>query len=193
MRYPIRAVSKLTGVAIDTLRAWERRYGAVTPTRDGRGRLYSDADVARLRLLRGAVWQGHAIGRIAALSDAQLRKVAAPAASADPARGGAIDTRVLLGAITGFDASTIDAELGRFAATHSADALLQDVVMPLLAEVGDAWHERRATVARLLPDAVELWVGGPRARHYADALGRRAVILPDYETLVRELIPISRL
>ena len=55
MRYPIRAVSKLTGIAIDTLRAWERRYGAVTPVRDSRGRLYSDADVARLRLLHQAV------------------------------------------------------------------------------------------------------------------------------------------
>ena len=30
-RYPIRAVSRLTGISIDTLRAWERRYGAVTP------------------------------------------------------------------------------------------------------------------------------------------------------------------
>jgi DNA-binding transcriptional MerR regulator len=28
-RYPIRAVSKLTGIGIDTLRAWERRHGAV--------------------------------------------------------------------------------------------------------------------------------------------------------------------
>ena len=61
-RYPIRAVSKLTGIAIDTLRAWERRYGAVTPTRDERGRMYTDADVARLRLLGGAVESGHSIG-----------------------------------------------------------------------------------------------------------------------------------
>ena len=36
-RYPIRAVSRLTGIGIDTLRAWERRYGAVTPVRDDRG------------------------------------------------------------------------------------------------------------------------------------------------------------
>ena len=48
------------------------------------------------------------------------------------------------------------------------------------------------TVARHLPDHVELWVGGGRAQHYADALSRRAVILPDYEALVRELIRISR-
>jgi len=66
-RYPIRVVSKMTGLGIDTLRAWERRYGAVTPTRDGRGRMYTEADVARLRLLNGAVEQGHRIGRLAGL------------------------------------------------------------------------------------------------------------------------------
>ena len=60
--YPIRAVSKLTGIGIDTLRAWERRYGAVTPIRDDRGRMYTDADIARLRLLGGAVEQDTASG-----------------------------------------------------------------------------------------------------------------------------------
>ena len=47
--YPIRAVSRLTGIGIDTLRAWERRHQAVTPVRDDRGRMYTDADIARLR------------------------------------------------------------------------------------------------------------------------------------------------
>ena len=67
--YPIRAVSRLTGISIDTLRAWERRHDAVTPVRDERGRMYTDADVARLRLLRQAVEQGHSIGRLAGLTD----------------------------------------------------------------------------------------------------------------------------
>ena len=71
--YPIRAVSRLTGIGIDTLRAWERRHSAVTPIRDDRGRMYTDADIARLRLLRGAVEQGHSIGRLAGLTDAELR------------------------------------------------------------------------------------------------------------------------
>jgi len=79
--YPIRAVSRLTGVAIDTLRAWERRHRAVTPMRDDRGRMYTDADIARLRLLRGAVEQGHSIGRLAGLTDAELRRLAATADS----------------------------------------------------------------------------------------------------------------
>ncbi|MCX6620756.1 MAG: MerR family transcriptional regulator, partial [Acidobacteria bacterium] len=57
--YPIRAVAKLTGIPVDTLRAWERRYRAVTPDRSARGRLYSDAEVRRLLLLRTAVDGGH--------------------------------------------------------------------------------------------------------------------------------------
>jgi DNA-binding transcriptional MerR regulator/methylmalonyl-CoA mutase cobalamin-binding subunit len=297
MRYPIRAVSKLTGIATDTLRAWERRYGAVTPVRDARGRLYSDDDVARLRLLHDAVSQGHAIGRIASLSEPQLRKLTRHASAAPRARNGPIDTAPLLRAILDFDAPTVDAEIGRFAATLAPDVLLRDVVMPLLADIGDAWHEQRATVAhehllsatlrnvlgsllrvyaparrrsagasclifatssgerhefgtlgaamlaaasgadvlylgpdipardiaasaspararavvlgvtssadkkrtvtqlrtvaRHLPDEVELWVGGPSARRFAQALGSRAVILEGYDALSRELTRVS--
>jgi hypothetical protein len=46
-------------------------------------------------------------------------------------------------------------------------------------------------VARHLPDAVELWVGGPNAQRYAVALGHRAVILEDYDAFSRELARIS--
>ena len=69
-RYPIRAVSRLTGLSVDTLRAWERRHNVVTPVRDDRGRMYSGTDVKRLQLLAAAVDRGHAIGRLAAQSDA---------------------------------------------------------------------------------------------------------------------------
>ena len=50
--YPIRAVARMTGLSLDTLRAWERRYDAVVPGRGQRGREYSDEDVARLRSSR---------------------------------------------------------------------------------------------------------------------------------------------
>src|SRR5678816_3958310 len=95
--YPIRAVSKLTGLGIDTLRAWERRHGAVTPIRDERGRMYTEADIARLRLLRGAVERGHSIGRLAGLTETELRQLTdrnrvSPLAEAPPAPRPAIDT-----------------------------------------------------------------------------------------------------
>ena len=47
-RYPIRAVAKITGLSLDTLRAWERRYQAVVPERSDRGRQYGPEHIERL-------------------------------------------------------------------------------------------------------------------------------------------------
>ena len=151
-RYPIRAASRLTGIGIDTLRAWERRYGAVTPTRDDRGRMYTEVDVARLRLLNGAVEQGHSIGRLAALSDDQLRDLCAAAGgvtapAVDASRRTPLDTTALLTALREYDAVGIDQELSRLAAVLRPLDLLQDVLMPVLTKVGDDWHSRRTRIA----------------------------------------------
>lgn len=73
-RYRIGAVARMTGIALPTLRMWERRYSVVVPARtDSGGRLYSRADVARLALLQAAVQAGHAIGTVAPLADAEIR------------------------------------------------------------------------------------------------------------------------
>jgi MerR family transcriptional regulator, light-induced transcriptional regulator len=73
--YPISAVAKLTGIPLDTLRAWERRYRTVIPKRAGRGRVYSEEQIQKLLLLRRAVEQGHSIGQVAALGERQLRQL----------------------------------------------------------------------------------------------------------------------
>jgi MerR family transcriptional regulator, light-induced transcriptional regulator len=151
-RYPIRAVSKLTGIAIDTLRAWERRYAAVTPTRDARGRMYTEADVARLRLLNGAVEQGHSIGRLAALSNDRLRDLCAgpavvAASKAVSSSRTPLDTTALLAALRDYDAVSLDQELSRLATVLRPLDLLQDVLMPVLTRVGDDWHRGRTRIA----------------------------------------------
>ncbi|MEQ8860562.1 MAG: MerR family transcriptional regulator [Pseudomonadales bacterium] len=82
-RYNIGAVSRLSGVSREKIRIWERRYGAVTPTRDaGNHRLYSHADVERLTLIRNLVERGQAISSVANLTLAQLKDRAAGAISA---------------------------------------------------------------------------------------------------------------
>lgn len=86
-RYNIGAVSRLSGVSREKIRIWERRYGAVTPTRDpGNHRLYSHADVERLTLIRTLVDRGQAISSVANLSLAQLKDRAAAPGSEPPAR-----------------------------------------------------------------------------------------------------------
>jgi MerR family transcriptional regulator, light-induced transcriptional regulator len=165
-RYPIRAASRLTGIGIDTLRAWERRYGAVTPVRDDRGRMYTEADVTRLRLLNGAVGQGHSIGRLARLSNDQLRDLCAAAgAVAEPAvhptQGTSLDTATLEAALHTYDAAGIDQEIARLASVLRPLDLLRDVLMPVLVQVGDDWHRGRTRIAQehLMSSAVRHILG----------------------------------
>ncbi|MGE3958835.1 MAG: B12-binding domain-containing protein [Vicinamibacterales bacterium] len=165
--YPIRAVSLMTGVSIDTLRAWERRYAAVTPIRDGRGRVYTDADVRRITLLRDAVARGHAIGRVANMSERQLEQVVASAAAAAATapqpvtadaperlgtaagrqRASVVNTRTIIEALERFDGTAVETELARAAALLRPSELLRDVLVPVLTEVGDRWHAGRGRVA----------------------------------------------
>jgi MerR family transcriptional regulator, light-induced transcriptional regulator len=72
--YRIGAVARMTGIALPTLRMWERRYAVVEPERTpAGGRLYTREHVARLALLQAAVQSGHAIGTVARLPDAEIQ------------------------------------------------------------------------------------------------------------------------
>lgn len=69
-KYPIREVSRLTGINPVTLRAWQRRYGLLQPARTEKGhRLYSDADIALIRQILDWLEQGVSIGQVKGLLD----------------------------------------------------------------------------------------------------------------------------
>lgn len=73
-QYKIGAVSKITGIGTETLRAWERRYEAVIPERSDSGdRVYSRDDLTKLFLLKNLCDAGNAIGTIARLSIDELK------------------------------------------------------------------------------------------------------------------------
>ncbi len=75
-QHPIQVVVRRTGLSADVIRAWERRYQAISPLRAAnRRRLYTDNDVEKLILLRRATTVGRRIGEIASLSIRQLRKM----------------------------------------------------------------------------------------------------------------------
>ncbi|MEM9598551.1 MAG: MerR family transcriptional regulator, partial [Acidobacteriota bacterium] len=75
-RHPIRVVARRTGLTPALIRAWETRYRAIEPKRgDGRHRLYSDDDIARLMLLRKATEAGRRISHVAGLSDVALARI----------------------------------------------------------------------------------------------------------------------
>jgi len=166
LRYPIRAAANLTGLSIDTLRAWERRYQAVTPGRDARGRAYSQRDIRRLILLRELVDAGHAIGQVASLEDEKLtRLLAAPVDSANKSQrnsakkstqktiqagagkmGASLES--IVSAIESYDYAMVNAELGRLALLLPVQEFVEEAVLPLMRIVGERWQEGTLSVAQ---------------------------------------------
>lgn len=161
-RHPIGAVETRTGLSAHTIRAWEKRYGAVEPGRsEGGHRLYSDEQVRRLRLLGELTERGHRIGQIASLPtgevEALLERTLADARSAPGARRGEPSTRSpvaeelrqeLFEAIRGYDGDAMDAAFRRGALELSARELIEEVVAPLLQRVGEAWEAGEVSVAQ---------------------------------------------
>jgi len=76
-RHPIRVVAERTGLTAATLRAWERRYNVVDPGRSpGAQRLYSDADIQRLRLIARLSAVGLSLAELARASTTTLARMA---------------------------------------------------------------------------------------------------------------------
>ena len=70
--YRIGSVASLTGIAVERLRAWERRYGLNPVHREGRTRYYSGDQLERLRRIKRLIDQGQSISSLAHLTDEQL-------------------------------------------------------------------------------------------------------------------------
>lgn len=157
-RHPIRVVAQRTGLTPDVLRAWEKRYGVVSPERTDTGqRLYTDEDVERLRLLRQVTDAGRSIGRVSELSLAQLKALAAEDESqrleADRVRstaaveGAAQHVQVALEAVSSMEPGRLDAVLMQAALRLGSRSFLEQVAVPLMHEVGELWHAGRLGVA----------------------------------------------
>src|SRR5688500_13294428 len=91
-RHPIQVVARRTGLSADVIRAWEKRHAVVTPARTDSGRrLYTDADIERLRLIARVTLTGRTVAQAAALPAEELvalvrEEETNPAAPTDGAR-----------------------------------------------------------------------------------------------------------
>ncbi len=154
-RHPISVVAQRTGLTPDVLRVWERRYGVVAPGRGGGGqRVYSDADIARLRLLRDATLAGRSIGQVAPLSTGELARMVEEDLAARAEHRPEADRRefrelveamvVLAGQL---DGARLEATLRRAAARLGLPQFLTGVAVPTLRRIGEEWHAGRLSPA----------------------------------------------
>lgn len=139
------------------IRAWERRYGAISPQRTGTNRrLYSAEDAEKLKLLRQATDAGHSIGQIATLTVKDLRQLGHTAA---PAKARGKSTRgpsaqyigeLIENAIENvrlLDSRGLADALDEAAVALGSPAVLHKVIGPFAIRVGDLWRAGEIGVA----------------------------------------------
>ena len=141
--FRIGELSRRSGVSPELLRAWERRYGLLSPTRSKGGlRLYSADDLERVRAMQRFLAEG-----MAAAEAATLVVGAAPRLD-DPLLDPANAIAELRAALDVFDEPAAQAILDRLFAIATVDLVLAGVLVPFLHELGDRWQRGEASVAQ---------------------------------------------
>ncbi len=165
-KFRIGAVSKLTQIPVDTLRAWERRYSVVAPGRaDSSARLYSEDDVERLKLIKRLVDRDHAIGSIASLRQTELEALLALHQNTSPAAP-THDREVA--SVTSFGKDTLSIDAAQMATNG----------ITVLGQYTD-WVAFESAVTEHQPDALVIEVGALMQDQVRDILrlGWRSVVV----------------
>jgi DNA-binding transcriptional MerR regulator/methanogenic corrinoid protein MtbC1 len=161
-QYSIQLASKISGVGIHTIRAWEKRYQAVVPQRSHNGRReYSDDDIDKLTLLSELCTLGHTIGKIAGLPRTELRvlleklgKKANSVTSGDELSllkepvNTAQSLQNLYLALECYKLDVISHEISKLKLLLNPRDFALDIISPLLTKVGMAVHEGKLNISQ---------------------------------------------
>ena len=152
-QYLIKTVSKRSGVKSDLVRAWERRYQAVTPVRTSGGhRVYTDQDIARLKLLNQATNNGHSISQIAQLSLDDLKQLIKTESTTNILEPAVNETSIrdkyhiaedynvkCYTAVLAFDAQALESHFENAIVELGSEAFIELLLSPLLSKIGERW------------------------------------------------------
>ena len=133
--YPIREVSRLTGVNAVTLRAWQRRYGLVQPARTEKGhRLYSEQDIRQIGEILSWLERGVSIGQVKGLlSEPQSQPVSDHWQQT---------LEQFSQALLAFNQRKAEAELNDLLASYPFELVRSQVLQPLVEQLLGLWRER---------------------------------------------------
>lgn len=160
--YRINVAAEMSGVSENLIRAWERRYGVPKPIRTASGyRAYARSEIEILKRLKQLTEQGVSIAEAVLLVPSLTREVKALLAREEQGQPQQVVDYApwrdeLLRAAQRFDQQGIDALLDDAMHGRPPVAFFDELVSPLLHEVGDRWHSGALTIAEehLLTNAV---------------------------------------
>lgn len=156
-KYNIKSVSQRTGVQPVTLRAWERRYKILEPSRAENGyRLYSERDVALLVWLKNQVDTGISISSAIADFRSNARKGISPEAvittpAPTPSKRSTLPpvefVKRFYDALVARDETAANEVFEQALASYELVPLFETIIFPTLREIGDAWYNGKIFVA----------------------------------------------
>ena len=145
-RLSIGALARATGVAVETLRTWESRYGFPAPERKPSGhRVYPVSTVPRLRRIAQALILGHRAGQVVGASDEALGRLLETSAAARPTPAPASlppaeDVPALLRLARAFDGERLTRLFLVDWARMGPVEFLEARLAPLIRAAGEGWE-----------------------------------------------------
>lgn len=163
-RFSMKVVSNRTGLSAHVIRAWERRYGAISPGRDTNNRrFYSESDIERLSMLKLATDAGFPIGQIANYSEDELKEIldklnvielpvnsqtqTAPAGKLSSVTSFEQYIESFIAATEQMDSKALESIMVRAETEFGINSLLENVIIPLLAQIGEMWRKGELRIA----------------------------------------------
>ncbi len=142
-------LSQRVGMTTHALRAWEKRYGLLRPTRTPGGyRVYGPADEKRVRHMLALRAQGvpAAEGAMRVLAEERRADLgdAVAAVAAVPATFQPLFSR----AVEHFDEAVAQAALDDLIASAGVEGAIEGGILPYLQDLGERWERGHASVAQ---------------------------------------------
>jgi DNA-binding transcriptional MerR regulator len=132
-------VAEVTGISVDAIRVWERRYGRPVPVRLPSGhRRYTDDHVRWLRRIAEALAHGFRPSKVVKLGDEELDELLG---GTDPAPGDSDRIERLLGLVQLYAKSDLEVALLDLADRLGPRDFLGEIVAPLLVATGRRWAD----------------------------------------------------
>jgi MerR family transcriptional regulator, light-induced transcriptional regulator len=186
IQHPILIAAKRAGITQHLIRAWEKRYDAVSPDRtDTNRRLYSEDEIERLRLLGVLTKLGHRIGDIARQPTPALMHLAATDGSGTKSAADVTtesftekNLKEALDAIHRMDTDALEEILNRNVVALGQRGILEKLISPLTRRIGDMWIDGSLSAAHehFASNILRMFLlNGPRA--YAEGTNAPVMIV----------------
>jgi len=189
--YNIQTVSEMCGLSSHCIRAWEKRYGAIKPTRSENGRrLYSENELNRLLMLGKLSSLGNSISLIANLPDDELEKLLQKMTQGRLSNFAPVQTKSLVEpetylnnlfmALHAYKLDVFTHELNKASMDLTCHDFAMDLIAPLFRKVGEYVHNGRMNIAQehTLSVITKFFIGRRIAQHYkSDQPGKFRVTL----------------